>query len=44
MANMVNMHGSWRWVGANVCTKIYDTENAHCYRESDGVNCYVSWG
>lgn len=43
-AYWLNMHGSWRRLGANVYTKIYDTENAHCYRESDGVNCYVSWG
>ncbi len=40
----VNMHGSWRHIGANVYTKITDAENAHCYHESDGVNCYVGWG
>jgi hypothetical protein len=40
----VNMHGSWRHIDANVYTKITDAENAHCYRESDGVNCYVGWG
>ncbi|HEV7934196.1 MAG TPA: hypothetical protein VGP70_18045 [Actinomadura sp.] len=40
----VSMHGSWRWIGANVYTRIHDDENAHCYRESDGVNCYVSYG
>ncbi|WP_416979809.1 hypothetical protein [Streptomyces sp. T028] len=40
----LNMHGSWRHVNANVYTKIQDHENAHCYRESDGVNCYVSYG
>ena len=36
--------GSWRRVGANVYTRIQDNENAHCYRESGGVNCYVSLG
>lgn len=36
--------GSWQHVGANVYTRIHDNENAHCYRESDGVNCYVSLG
>jgi hypothetical protein len=40
----VNMHGSWKYVNRNVYTKIKDTENAHCYRESDGVNCYVTYG
>ncbi|MCB5168328.1 hypothetical protein LG634_26320 [Streptomyces bambusae] len=40
----LNMHGTWHRVGANVYTKITDAENAHCYRESDGVNCYVQWG
>ncbi|MFE9631811.1 hypothetical protein [Streptomyces sp. NPDC006463] len=39
----LNMHGTWHRIGANVYTKIYDVENADCYRESDGVNCYVSW-
>ncbi|WP_066367006.1 hypothetical protein [Herbidospora mongoliensis] len=34
-------HGSWRWVNANVYTKINGAETAKCYRESDGVNCYV---
>ncbi|MFF6783151.1 hypothetical protein [Streptomyces sp. NPDC012510] len=43
-AYWLNMHGSWRRVNANVYTKIQDHENAHCYRESDGVNCYVSYG
>lgn len=36
--------GKWRWNSANVYTKIQDHENAHCYRESDGVNCYVELG
>ncbi|MEU1605812.1 hypothetical protein [Micromonospora matsumotoense] len=36
--------GSWRSVGANVYTRIHDNENAHCYQESDGVNCYVQLG
>ncbi|WP_142212092.1 hypothetical protein [Streptomyces sp. SLBN-118] len=40
----LNMHGTWHRIGANVYTKIRDNENAHCYRESDGVNCYVSYG
>ena len=39
-----NRDGSWRYVGANVYTRIHNNENAHCYRESDGVNCYVSLG
>jgi hypothetical protein len=40
----VSMHGSWRLISPNVYTRIHDNENAHCYRESDGVNCYVSYG
>ncbi len=36
--------GTWHRVAANVYTKIQDHENAHCYRESDGVNCYISLG
>jgi hypothetical protein len=40
----VSMHGTWRHLGANVYTKITDIENAHCYREVDGVNCYVTYG
>jgi hypothetical protein len=43
-AYWLNMHGSWRRLAANTYTKIEDHENAHCYRESDGVNCYVSYG
>ncbi len=43
-AYWVNMHGTWRRIGANVYTKITDIENAACYRESDGVNCYVTYG
>ncbi|MFI6506230.1 hypothetical protein ACIBCT_01375 [Streptosporangium sp. NPDC050855] len=37
----LNFHGSWRRIGANVYTKISSIETAKCYRESDGVNCYV---
>ncbi|MGW4426587.1 hypothetical protein [Streptosporangium sp. NPDC004631] len=40
----LNMHGTWHRIGANVYTKIGDHENAHCYRRSDGVNCYVQYG
>jgi hypothetical protein len=40
----VNVHGTWRRISANVYTKITDIENAHCYRESDGVNCYITYG
>lgn len=40
----VSMHGSWRHISANDYTRIHDDENVHCYRESDGVNCYVSYG
>lgn len=36
--------GSWHYVNANVYTRFHDDENVHCYRESDGVNCYVSFG
>lgn len=43
-AYWLNMHGTWHRINANVYTKITDVENAHCYRESDGVNCYVSYG
>jgi hypothetical protein len=43
-AYWLNMHGTWHRLGANVYTKITDIENAHCYRESDGVNCYVEYG
>ncbi|HYW18365.1 MAG TPA: hypothetical protein VE956_03460 [Nodularia sp. (in: cyanobacteria)] len=43
-AYWVNMHGVWVHVDANVYTKIQDHENAHCYRKSDGVNCYVTYG
>ncbi|MEU7724156.1 hypothetical protein AB0B78_02715 [Streptomyces sp. NPDC040724] len=43
-AYWLNMHGTWHRVGASIYTKINDAENAHCYRESDGVNCYVEWG
>jgi hypothetical protein len=43
-AYWVSMHGTWRRVSANVYTRIHDDENAHCYRESDGINCYVSYG
>lgn len=39
----VNMHGKWWIVPANVYTKITDIENAHCYRESYGVACYVTY-
>ncbi|GAA2878578.1 hypothetical protein GCM10010517_40650 [Streptosporangium fragile] len=37
----LNMHGTWHRIGANVYTKISSIETAKCYRESDGVNCYV---
>ncbi|MEO3871079.1 hypothetical protein ABGB18_19895 [Nonomuraea sp. B12E4] len=37
----LSMHGTWHRIGANVYTKISGIETAHCYRESDGVNCYV---
>ncbi len=40
----LNMHGTWHRLDANVYTKITDAENVHCYRESDGVNCYVEYG
>jgi hypothetical protein len=40
----VNMHGKWFYLNANVYTKIQDHENAHCYRESNVVKCYVSYG
>ncbi|GAA4568923.1 hypothetical protein [Planotetraspora kaengkrachanensis] len=43
-AYWVSMHGTWRRVGANVYTRIHDNENAVCELESDGVNCYVSYG
>ncbi|MGC5011978.1 hypothetical protein ACLQ2R_14535 [Streptosporangium sp. DT93] len=39
----LNFHGSWRRVAANVYTKISGIETAKCYRESDGVNCYVGY-
>ncbi|MER5646012.1 hypothetical protein [Streptosporangium sp. NPDC002524] len=37
----LSMHGTWHRIGANVYTKINGLETAKCYRESDGVNCYV---
>ncbi|GAA0969550.1 hypothetical protein GCM10009555_016890 [Acrocarpospora macrocephala] len=40
-AYWLNFHGSWRRLNANVYTKINGLETAKCYRESDGVNCYV---
>lgn len=40
-AYWLSFHGSWRRVNANVYTKISSIETAKCYRESDGVNCYV---
>lgn len=43
-AYWVSMHGTWHHISANVYTRIHDDENAACYRKSDGVNCYVSYG
>jgi len=40
-AYWVNLYGSWRRVAANDYTRIHSDDNVHCYRESDGVNCYV---
>jgi surface antigen len=36
--------GFSRWVSANTYTKIQDHENAHCYRQSGVVKCYVELG
>ena len=40
----VYIDGTWRHPFANVYTRIHDNQNVSCYRESDGVNCYVSFG